>query len=94
MELAQSNIKGNLNYSFHFKFSIIFIFFFFCKVNLNFFGDKHGKNSRDSHFSNIAKFIKDESLVKKLKSTQDIVDAIIKRQLIANENNKGNVFNC
>jgi hypothetical protein len=34
--------------------------------------------------------MKDESLVKKLGSSQDIVDAIIKRQLIANENKKGN----
>ena len=79
------------------KFSFLnfqLISFFLFKVNLNFFGDKHGKNSRDSHFSNIAKFIKDESLVKKLGSTQDIVDAIIKRQLIANENKKGNVCNC
>ena len=54
-------------------------------MNLNFFGDKHGKNSRDTHFSNISKFIQTESLIKRLESSQDIADAINKRQGIANE---------
>ena len=61
-------------------------------MNLNFFGDKHGKNNRDTHFSNIAKFIEAESLVKQLKTSQDIVDAIHKRQSIANLNKKGKLI--
>jgi hypothetical protein len=56
---------------------------------LNFFGDKHGKNNRDAHFSNLSRFVQAESLVKRLESTQDIVDAIHKRQNIANENKRG-----
>lgn len=59
------------------------------KVNLNFFGDKHGKNNRDAHFSNLSRFVHAESLVKRLVSSQDIVDAIQKRQLIANQNKTG-----
>ena len=34
----------------------------------------------------MTKFLKDESLTKKIESTQDIVDAIHRRQLMANEN--------
>ena len=56
---------------------------------MNFFGDKHGKNNRDTHFSVISRFIQAESLVKKIYSTQDIVDAIHKRQELANQNLKG-----
>ena len=33
------------------------------RVELNFFGDKHGKNQRDTHFSAITNFIKTESLI-------------------------------
>jgi hypothetical protein len=58
-------------------------------VNLNFFGDKHGKNARDSHFSNLSKFIEAESLVNRLYSSQDICDAIEKRQQMANDNKLG-----
>jgi hypothetical protein len=58
-------------------------------VNLNFFCEKHGKNKRDTHFSNISRFIEAESLVRQLKSSQDIVDAIHKRQESANRNKKG-----
>jgi len=54
---------------------------------LNFFAEKHGKNSRDAHFSNITKFIRAQSLVKRLISSQDIADAIMERQAMANENN-------
>jgi hypothetical protein len=57
-------------------------------VNLNFFCNHHGKNNRDAHFSNILRFIQAESLVNQLNSSQDIVDAIHKRQGIANENQK------
>jgi hypothetical protein len=60
----------------------------FFIVNLNFFCEHHGKNNRDAHFSNISRFIQAESLVKQLNSSQDIVDAIHKRQGIANENQK------
>ena len=59
------------------------------KVNLNFFGDKHGKNNRDAHFSNISRFVHAESLVKRLQSSQDIVEAIHKRQSMANQNKEG-----
>ncbi len=58
------------------------------KVNLNFFGDKHGKNGRDTHFSCITKFIQQESLRKQLISTEDIVNAINNGQLKSNENRK------
>ena len=58
-------------------------------VDLNFFGDKHGKNSRDLHFSHLTRFVEAESLLKKLEKSQDIVDAINKRRIIANENKKG-----
>ncbi len=57
-------------------------------VNLNFFVEKHGKNSRDTHFSCVCKFLKNESILKKLNSTQDIVDAINKGQHKSNESRK------
>jgi hypothetical protein len=63
----------------------IFIYFL-PPVSLNFFGDKHGKNGRDAHFSNLARFINMESLVRQLASSKDICDAINKRQQLANEN--------
>lgn len=59
---------------------------FFQLVNLNFFGEKHGKNSRDMHFSNLSRFIEAESLVTLLSSPQDVVNAINKRQQMANDN--------
>jgi hypothetical protein len=37
----------------------------------------------------VSKFVQAESLVKKLTCSADIVEAIIKRQNMANENNKG-----
>ena len=57
-------------------------------VNLNFFCEKHGKNLRDSHFSNIAQFLSRDSYRDKLSSTSDIVEAIHRGQKIANENCK------
>ncbi|RMZ94650.1 hypothetical protein BpHYR1_007679, partial [Brachionus plicatilis] len=54
------------------------------KVCLNFFVEKHGKNSRDQHFSAVTNFVNQESFVKKLSCSQDIVDAINKNQLISN----------
>ncbi len=56
------------------------------KVSLNFFCEKHGKNSRDQHFSVVSNFIQQESMVKKLCTSQDICDAIEKRQMLANLN--------
>jgi hypothetical protein len=63
----------------------------FFKVNLNFFGDKHGKNNRDTHFSNVSRFILAESLCSKLESSQDIANAITKRQMMAKENRPGKI---
>jgi len=59
---------------------------YFIVVDLNFFGDKHGKNSRDTHFSCVSKFIRDETLVRRMTCSQDIVDAIHYRQNISNQN--------
>jgi len=56
-------------------------------VSFNLICEKHGKNSRDQHFSVFSSFIFRESMVKKLTSSQDICDAIIKQQAIANMNN-------
>ena len=53
---------------------------------MNFFGDQHGKNARDAHFSNISKFVKDMSMKKQLKTTQDVVDAINIGQEKSNQN--------
>lgn len=45
-------------------------------VNLNFFGDKHGKNGRDVHFSSISRYIRNESMRRRIMNTQHIVEAI------------------
>lgn len=55
-------------------------------MNVNFFGDHHGKNARDAHFSNVSKFVKDMSLIKQLTCSKDVVDAINFGQKKANEN--------
>jgi hypothetical protein len=52
---------------------------------LNFFAEKHGKNQRDQHFSNISYFLEKHSLIKRLVCTQDIVNAVIKHQNLTNE---------
>jgi hypothetical protein len=62
-------------------------------VNINYFAEKHGKNARDAHFSNLAKFVKSESLVRRLENSADIVSAINLRQNMANENKTGFFFN-
>jgi len=61
---------------------------FGIQVSFNLFCEKHGKNSRDQHFSTISNFINQESMVKKLACSQDICDAIEKHQHIANLNNE------
>ncbi len=58
----------------------------FISVNLNFFVEKHGKNSRDSHFSCVSSFIKSQSLIKRLETSSDVVDAIQNGQNKSNEN--------
>ncbi len=57
-------------------------------VSLNYFCEKHGKNSRDQHFSEVSHFIQRESLVRRICSSQDICTAIEKQQQIANNNTK------
>ncbi len=47
------------------------------------------KNSRDSHFSNLTRFIKAESLVRKLVCTLGIVDTINSKQVASNLNDIG-----
>ena len=57
---------------------------FKIEVSFNLFCEKHGKNSRDQHFSVVSNFIQQETFVKKLTSSQDICDAIEKHQNFAN----------
>ena len=54
------------------------------QVSFNLFCEGHGKAARDSHFSIIDNFIKQESLQKKLCSTEDVILAIIKGQKQSN----------
>ena len=54
------------------------------EVSYNLFCEKHGKNSRDQHFSIVSNFIQQESFVKQLTSSKDICDAIEKHQTFAN----------
>jgi len=53
-------------------------------VSYNFFCEKHGKSSRDQHFSAVSNFIERESMVKRLCSSEDICTAIHRQQEIAN----------
>jgi hypothetical protein len=69
-----------------FSYLIFKISLVFSTVNLNFFVEKHGKNFRDSHFSCVSRFIHNESLLKRLTSSEDIVDAIHNGQKKSNEN--------
>ena len=45
-------------------------------VNLNFFAEKHGKNSRDQHFSVISNYVRLESFKQKITCTQILVDVL------------------
>ena len=54
------------------------------EVSFNLFCEKHGKNSRDQHFSVVSNFIRQEAFIKKLCSSQDICDAIERHQNFAN----------
>ena len=53
-------------------------------VELNFFGEKHGKNTRDHHFSVISKFIELETHKNRLNDSKNIIECIIKRQNASN----------
>ena len=53
-------------------------------MNVNFHAEKHGKSHLDQHFSVISSYLKTENQTKKLNSTQDIVNTIIKRQHASN----------
>jgi hypothetical protein len=55
-------------------------------VNLNFFCEKHGKNTRDAHFSMVSRFLKSASLFSRLNNSQDVANAINDGQRRANEN--------
>ncbi len=86
-ELKELDINGNdILVSVLFSYLIFKISLVFSTVNLNFFVEKHGKNSRDSHFSCVSRFIHNESLLKRLTSSEDIVDAIHNGQKKSNEN--------
>lgn len=82
----------------HFRNNILIDFFLKelpkenIHVEINMFGEKHGKSERDVHFSNVTKFIEFESMARNLISSQDIVDSILRRQTMANENKKGICF--
>jgi len=60
--------------------------FFLFSVNLNFFVEKHRKNSRDAYFSCLSSFIKSQSLIKRLETTADVVNAIHQGQIKSNQN--------
>jgi hypothetical protein len=60
---------------------------FKIKVSLNYFCEKHGKSSRDQHFSVVSHFIRKESMIRRLTSSQDICDAIERQQAITNSKN-------
>ncbi len=49
-------------------------------VNWNFFVEKHGKNQRDQHFSVISKYIRQETFIRKLYDSADLVETINRRQ--------------
>ena len=54
-------------------------------INLNFFAERHGKNSRDQHFSVISSYVRLESFKEKITSSQHLVDTINKRQSESNK---------
>ncbi len=56
------------------------------EVSYNLFCEKHGKNSRDQHFSCVSQFVYNESMIKQLTSSRDICDAIERQQTLANLN--------
>ena len=55
-------------------------------VEINYFGEQHGKNGCDQHFSVISKYLEYESYAKRLFETQVIVNAINSHQSSSNIN--------
>lgn len=55
---------------------------------MNFFGEKHGKSSRDQHFSIISTFLRNAEITKQLKSTKDVIDALNIEQEKSNQTRK------
>ena len=84
-ELKEENISGKIFFIDYFLFKFYKYFSFLFQVNLNFFCESHGKNCRDAHFSNITQFVKQESLVRKIENSNDLIEAIKSRQTSANE---------
>lgn len=85
-ELKNAQIHGKKeNINFYLNFRYIYSVYLIL-VNFNFFGEKHGKSGRDTHFSCISKFIRDESLVRQLTCSKDIVNAIHIGQKRSNKN--------
>ena len=50
------------------------------KIQMNFFAENHGKNSRDQHFSVVSNYVRLESFKVKITSTQQLVDVLNRRQ--------------
>ncbi len=59
-------------------------------VEINYFGEQHGKNGCDQHFSVISKYLEYESYDKRLCETEDIVNAINSHQKNSNINRARN----
>lgn len=53
-------------------------------MNSNFFGEKHGKNGRDQHFSVLSYYLKRAALKELISNTTDIVNIINTSQLSSN----------
>ncbi len=53
---------------------------------MNFFGEKHGKSSRDQHFSVLSTFLRNAQITKQLTSTNDVIEALEYEQAKSNEN--------
>ncbi len=45
-------------------------------MSLNFFGESHGKNARDQHFSSISKILEQASFKKRLHCSDEIVQVV------------------
>jgi hypothetical protein len=57
-----------------------------CSVEVNYFGEKHGKSACDQHFSVLSKYLEYASFNSRLTSSKDIVNAINSHQDSANTN--------
>ena len=59
---------------------------------INFFCERHGKNSRDAHFSNVSRFLKHESYKRRLISASSVNTAILERQRSSNEERENSLL--